>query len=97
MKRYHLIIESTRTTVTLDTTLSNLLAVKLNTNPIADAAAAHAVVRGWLQSEIDRDPGAFVLAGRKLTNRNSQRLRACALRVVAAPHLVRRLDDYELA
>jgi hypothetical protein len=97
VKRYHLIIESTRTTVTLDTMLSRLLAVKLNTNPIADAAAAHAIVRAWLQAEIDRDPGAFVLAGRGVTNRNSQRLRMFALREVAAPYLVRRLDDYELA
>ena len=96
MSRYHLIIEETRTTVTLDTTLSNLLALKLNTDPIADPAAAHAAVRGWLQGEIDRDPRAYVLARRKVTNRNSQRLQKFALLAVAAPHLVRRLDECEV-
>lgn len=95
MTRYHLMIEETRTTVTLDTTLSNLLAVKLNVDPIADAPAAHAAVRAWLQEQIDRDPGAYVLARRKVTNRNSQRLQKYALLTVAAPHLVRRLDDHE--
>jgi hypothetical protein len=95
MSRYHLMIEETRTTVTVDTTLSNLLAVKLNTDPIADAATAHAAVRGWLQDEIDRDPGAYVLARRGVTNRNSQRLQKYALLAVAAPHLVRRLEDCE--
>lgn len=95
MNRYHLMIEETRTTVTLDTTLSNLLAVKLSTDPIADVTAAHAAVRAWLQGEIDRDPGAYVLARRRVTNRNSQRLQKYALLAVAAPHLVRRLDDCE--
>lgn len=95
---YHLIIDGTRTSVTMDILLSNLLAVKLDTNPFADGRAAHKAVRGWLQAEVNRDPGAFVsrTARRKgVTNHNSQRLKMFALRAVAAPALLRKLDDYE--
>jgi hypothetical protein len=95
MNRYHLIISATRTTVTMDRMLSNLLAVKLNADPFEDPQAAHSAVRLWLQSEIDRDPGAFVLAGRTVTNGNSQRLQMLALRAVAAANLLRHLDDCE--
>lgn len=97
MIRYHILIERKRTSATLDTTLSHLLAVKLGFNPISDPTAAHTAVREWLQTEVDRDPGAYVLSRRGVTNRNSQRLQSFALLAVAAPHLVKRLDDYEAA
>lgn len=96
MNRYHLIIQETRTTMTMDMMLSALLAVKLGVDPFADAPGAHGAVRAWLQAEVDRDPGAYVLARRGVTNRNSQRLQMLALRAVAASHLVRRLDDYQV-
>lgn len=95
MNRFHLIIEGARTTVTLDPVLSNLLAVKLSTDPFQDKKAARLAVRTWLQAVIDVDPGAFVRAHGHGTNRNSQRLQKFALRAVAAPNLLRRLDDLE--
>lgn len=97
MTRYHVLIEGQRTTVSVDMTLSHLLAVKLGFNPFADTTAAHTAVRAWLQGEVDRDPGAYVLSRRGVTNRNSQRLQKYALLFVAAAHLVKRLDDYEAA
>jgi hypothetical protein len=48
---YHITRGSRRTTVCLDTILSELLALKLGVEP--DAPKAHAAVRQWLQAELD--------------------------------------------
>ena len=82
MNRYHLIIDGTRTTVSLDILLSNLLAVKLNTNPVQDDKVAHLAAR--LAAGIAADPGASISTRSKRTNRNSQRPQMFALRAVSA-------------
>ena len=57
MKRYHLTLGQKRTTVSLDTLLSDLLAIRLGAFP--HSPKAHAVVRTWLQQQLDQanDPG----------------------------------------
>lgn len=55
--RYHVTKGQTRTTVSLDNTLSGLLAIRLGETP--NTSAAHAAVRAWLQSRLDeaQNPG----------------------------------------
>jgi hypothetical protein len=58
-KRYHVTLGGRRTTVTLDTSLSALVALKLGETP--ETATAHAAVRGWLQRRLDEagDAGRY--------------------------------------
>ncbi len=53
MKRYHLTLGRKRTTVSLDTQLSDLLAIRLGTVP--QSPQAHGSVRIWLQQRLDQD------------------------------------------
>jgi len=57
MKRYHLTLGRKRTTVSLDTMLSDLLAIRLGSRP--QSPQAHGTVRAWLQQRLDdaNDPG----------------------------------------
>lgn len=57
MKRYHLTLGQKRTTVSLDTMLSDLLAIRLGAFP--QSPHAHGAVRAWLQQRLDQanDPG----------------------------------------
>ena len=57
MPRYHAYRGKRRTTVSIDTMVSDFLALHLGHEP--GSAEAHAAVRTWLQDEIDRaaDPG----------------------------------------
>jgi hypothetical protein len=57
MNRYHLTLGHKRTTISLDTMLSDLLAIRLGAWP--QAPEAHGAVRAWLQQQLDRvnDPG----------------------------------------
>lgn len=59
MKRYHVILGSERTTVSLDDVLSELLALKFKELP--DSLEAHQAIRNWLQALIDEDndPGRY--------------------------------------
>ena len=50
LDRYHISFPKQRTTISLDTFLSDLLAIKLNIEP--RTPEAHQVVREWLQEEI---------------------------------------------
>lgn len=52
MKRYHLTLGQKRTTVSLDTLLSDLLAIRLGSWP--HAPDAHGAVRAWLQQQLDQ-------------------------------------------
>ena len=45
MNRYHVIIESTRSSVMVATMRANLRVVKLGVDPFADKGEAHAAVR----------------------------------------------------
>jgi hypothetical protein len=49
--RYHVQRGDTRTTVSLDKTLSALLALKIGHDP--ETTDAHAAVRQWLQARLD--------------------------------------------
>lgn len=84
--RYHVIVHSARTTVTLATVLEELLSLKLGTEP--GSPEAHTAVRQWLQREIEKDPGA-VRHGRA-----SQRLAHQAILFIAAPGLVGKRDEW---
>lgn len=53
MNRYHIQRGEIRTTVTLDSTICELLALKLGIAP--DARESHKAVRGWLQSASEQD------------------------------------------
>jgi hypothetical protein len=57
MKRYHLTLGPKRTTASLDTMLSDLLAIRLGSFP--PSPKTHAIVRAWLQQRLDQanDPG----------------------------------------
>ena len=50
LDRYHISFSTQRTTISLDTYLSDLLAIKLKTEP--RTLEAHQVVREWLQETI---------------------------------------------
>ena len=52
MNRYHIQRGNLRTTVTLDSTLSELLSLKIGVNP--DQKDAHSAVRQWLQTTSDQ-------------------------------------------
>ena len=57
LTRYHVTVGDKRTTVSLDRTLTELLAVKLGQTP--DAPQAQQMIRLWLQQQLDHanDPG----------------------------------------
>ncbi len=48
--KYHITFADKRTTISLDTMLSELLAIKLNQIP--ETEEAHVAVRGWLQKTL---------------------------------------------
>jgi hypothetical protein len=51
MRRYHVILGEQRTTVSLDTILSEYLALELKQEP--GTPEAHTAIRAWLQAQID--------------------------------------------
>jgi len=51
--RYHVQLGTKRTTVSLDETLADLLALQLNQQP--HTPEAHTAVREWLQRRLDAD------------------------------------------
>lgn len=57
--RFHVHLAQQRTTVSLDTTLVTLLALKLNHTP--GSSEAHQAIRHWLQQRLDdlSDPGLY--------------------------------------
>jgi hypothetical protein len=79
MERYHVRLGKRRTTVTMDTIVSEYLALHLRVEP--GGVEAHSAVRGWLQERLDEsnDPGRFYV---------SQWLLGQAVEAVARPSLV---------
>lgn len=80
-KRFHIQFDSRRTTITLDTIISSLLAIKLGVTP--ESKEAHSVVREWLEVTIKDRQGNDQRSGAKL----SQWVRYYAIRAIAAPEL----------
>ena len=62
MRRYHVTLGSRRTTASLDTLLSDLLAIRLGARP--QSSDAHRAVRTWLQQQLDQanDPGRCLVS-----------------------------------
>ena len=87
MKHYHLSLGQKRTTVSLDTMLSDLLAIRLGSRP--QSPQAHGAVRAWLQQQLDQtnDPGRV---------RVSQWLRDQALLFLVDKHLSNTYLDWLL-
>ena len=81
LSRYHVSLGTKRTTVSLDRTLVELLALKLGYEP--DAPPAHAVIRSWLQNKLDQanDPGR---------SRVSQWLQAQVIHAIVDKYLSKR-------
>lgn len=51
MERYHVLLDDRRTTVSLTSLLSHLLAIRLDEEPGSEEA--HTVIREWLQDKLD--------------------------------------------
>ena len=81
LKRFHIQFDSRRTTITLDTVLFEMLAIKLGISP--DDKNAHTLVRQWLETTIKDRQGNDQRSGAKL----SQWVRYFAIREIAAPEL----------
>ena len=80
-ERFHIQFDSRRTTVTLDTVLSEMLAIKLGLSP--DDKNAHTLVRQWSETTIKDRQGSDQRSGAKL----SQWVRYYAIREIAEPEL----------
>lgn len=80
-ERFHIQFESRRTTITLETVVFIMLAIKLGVSP--DSKSAHSVVREWLETTIKEKQGNDQPSGVRL----SQWVRYYAIRAIAAPEL----------
>ena len=78
MNRYHVMLGTKRTTVTMDSIVSEFLALHLGADP--HSSAGHTAVRQWAQDQLDanNDPGRI---------RTSQWLLARAVETLARPSL----------
>lgn len=85
--RYHVKIKKTRTTVSIPVVLEELLSFQLGEEPRTQKARV--AVRQWLQTEIDRDPGAIPPRGGA-----SQRLAQQAILQIASAGLIKRRDAW---
>jgi len=89
--RYHIHFKGRRTTITVDSIISQLLAVKLGLLP--DAPEAHTVVRDWLEATLHDKLGENVPGG----NRISQYARVYAIEALADKKLMKQVWDWRLA
>ena len=78
MNRYHVMLGAKRTTVTMDSIVSEFMALHLGADP--HGAEGHTAVRQWAQDQLDanNDPGRI---------RTSQWLLARAVETLARPSL----------
>ena len=95
--RYHVHCRGKRTTVSLSTTLAELLALQLGHTP--DTPGAQQAIRQWLQHRLERNPAAghsylsqylqsqviFALIDRALYERHTQWLLSTPDEVLPAP------------
>lgn len=89
--RYHIQFNNRRTTITVDSIISELLAVNFGLLP--DDPAAHATVRTWLEKTLHDKLGENVPGG----NRISQYARVYAFEELAKKRLMDRVWDWRLS
>ena len=88
--RYHIHFKGRRTTITVDSVISQLLATKLGEVP--DSKEAHSVVREWLESTLHDKLGENVPGG----NRISQYARAYAVEALVDKKLMNKVWAWRL-
>lgn len=88
--RYHISFQNRRTTITVDTFVSELLAVKLGILP--DDPNAHGLVREWLETTLREKLGELVPSG----NRISQYARQYAVEALADKKLMSKVWDWRI-
>ena len=88
--RYHIQFSNRRTTITLDTVLSELLAVKLGFSTEDDRV--HSAVRDWLQTTIIENMGDNL----PTNSRVSQWARRYAIEAIANPKLMNKVVNYRI-
>ena len=89
--RYHIQFNNRRTTITVDSIVSELLAVNFGLLP--DHPDAHATVRHWLEKTLHDKLGENVPGG----NRISQYARVYAFEELAKKRLMDRVWDWRLS
>lgn len=89
--RYHIQFQGRRTTITVDSIVSELLAVKLGVLP--DASSAYGLVRDWLEATLHEKLGENVPGG----NRISQYARVYAIEALADKKLMKQVWDWRLS
>lgn len=90
-KRYHIQFNNRRTTITVDSIISELLAVKLGISP--DNPDAHSMVRDWLEKTLHDKLGENVPGG----NHISQYARFYAIEELAKKRLMDKVWDWRLS
>lgn len=88
--RYHIHFQNRRTTITVDSFVSELLAVKLGVLP--DDPKAHGLVRNWLEATLREKLGELVPGG----NRISQYARQYAVEALANKKLMSKVWDWRI-
>ena len=88
--RFHIQLSNRRTTIMLDTVLSELLAMKLGYAP--DDKRVHSAVRDWLQAMIIEKLGENLPANSRI----SQWTRRYTIEAIADPKLMNRVIDWRI-
>ena len=89
-QRYHIHFQNRRTTITVDSIIAELLAVKLGTLP--NHPEAHSLIREWFETTLRKNLGDQVPGG----NRISQYARQYAVEVLANRQLMRKVSNWRL-
>ena len=89
-QRYHIHFQNRRTTITVDSFISELLAVKLGVLP--DDPEAHGIVRRWIETTLREKLGDQVPGG----NRISQYARQYAVEALVDQQLMSKVWDWRL-
>ena len=89
-QRYHIHFQNRRTTITVDSIISELLAVKLGTLP--NDPKAHGIIRGWFETNLRENLGDQM----PRANRVSQYARQYAIEVLADKQLMNKVSDWRL-
>ena len=89
--RYHIQFNNRRTTITVDSIISELLVVKFGLFP--DDPRAHSTVRDWLEKTLHDKLGENVPGG----NRISQYARVYAIEELANNRLMKQVWDWRLS
>lgn len=88
MNRFHIQFGSHRTTITVDTILSSMLAIKLGYEP--ESKDGNRAVREWLQARLPDKVGH----GRAIGKRASQNAQALIIEAIADTQISERYSDW---